>query len=303
MVINKIQIRLLNVLLLMASVTAVSCQENIRNEAGFIKCKTLNIPQDMKCIPGGAFTRGSDRVAVDEDSWREVKDEAPPAQVTLSTFFMDTYEVTYGQYQNCVKAGKCDKKGPNYRNYDHPQQPMVGMNWFDARDYCRYVGKSLPTEAQFEKAARGPDGELYPWGNEPADCDKAIIKYNGKRSCGVGPDHGVTFKVGSRPAFRYGLHDIAGNSWEWTNDWYTEGYDKCGEACLGKDPEGPCNGADECPGHKKRVLKSGSWYWSAEYALGSNRRPHYPINKPFHHFGFRCAKKVDLETDLKKEYK
>ena len=275
------------------------CAPQILDEAGFAKCSMLREPSDMKCVPGGPFLRGSARTAIQEDTGQKVKDESPEETVSVSTFFMDTNEVTYSQYQECVKAGKCPPAGPKYRNYDRPNQPMVGLNWFHARDYCTWKGKRLPTEAEFEKASRGPKGELYPWGNEPADCAKAVIRFNGRRSCDKGPEHGITFDVGSRPAYRYGLNDIAGNSWEWVNDWYSPSYTECGAACRGKDPKGPCGGADNCPGHDKRIVRGGSWYWDAEYALGSNRRPHFPGNNPYHHFGFRCARSVDVHKDVK----
>ncbi len=201
---------------------------------------------------------------------------------------MDRYEVTYSEYQRCVAAGSCGRAGPAYKGYDGPRMPMVGANWFHARQYCQWRGKRLPTEAEWEKAARGTGGDLYPWGNEPAICQQAIIQERGKKGCGTGK----TWDVGSRSAYRYGLFDMAGNSWEWVNDWYAESYAACGQACMGRNPKGPCGGADQCPGHEKRVLKGGSWWWDAPFARGSNRRPHFPRNRPYHHYGFRCAKSL-----------
>ena len=163
---------------------------------------------------------------------------------------------------------------------------MVGANWFHARDYCAFRGKRLPTEAEWEKAARGPNGDLFPPGNEPLTCKNAIIQENGQKGCGTG----ITWDVASRPVERYGLYDMAGNSWEWVADWYAKDYTACGPACAGLNPRGPCEGADKCPGYTEKIVRGGSWWWDAEYALGSNRRPHFPANKPFHHFGFRCAR-------------
>lgn len=263
--------------------TSVSAVEHI-------PCASLKIPDGMKCIPGGRFVRGSSRTSIDEDSGRKVKDEFPESVIEVSTFFMDTFEVTFSQYQECVKAGGCKPAKPNYRGYSRPNQPMLGVNWFHADEYCKWAGKRLPTEAEWEKAARGDSGDAYPWGNEPADCFKAIIQEKGKKGCGTG----TTWDIGSRPAYRYGLYDMAGNSWEWVNDWYSESYEKCGSACMGKDPKGPCNGEVHCPSHTKKVVRGGSWWWDGFYALAFNRRPHYPSNKPFHHFGFRCAKNVKL---------
>ncbi len=256
------------------------------NSDDHIPCNSLTIPQGMRCIPGGKFVRGSNRTTIDEDSGRKVKDEFPESVIEVSTFFMDTYEVTFSQYQECVHAGGCKPARPNYRGYSKPNQPMLGVNWYHANAYCTWAGKRLPTEAEWEKAARGDAGDLFPWGNEPADCTKAIIQEKGKKGCGSG----TTWDVGSRPAYRYGLYDMAGNSWEWVNDWYSESYEKCGSNCMGKNPKGPCAGEANCVGHSKKVVRGGSWWWDGIYALAFNRRPHYPSNKPFHHFGFRCAK-------------
>lgn len=253
------------------------------------ECEDIEIPADMRCIPAGPFTRGSDRTSKEEDTQRPIRDEAPAAVVTLSAFLIDVTEVTYAKYQECFAAGACTRAGPNYRGYNGPMMPMVGLTWFQARDYCRFRGKRLPTEAEWEKAARGPDADILPWGNEPATCERAIIQENGQKGCGTGK----TWDVASRPAYRYGLYDMAGNSWEWVNDWYSDDYARCGAACAGQDPQGPCGGADACPGNRRRVIKGGSWWWDAEYAEASNRRAHFPNNQPFHHLGFRCARSIE----------
>ena len=242
----------------------------------------------MRCIPGGEFTRGSERVSLQEDTRKKVRDERPVQRIEISTFLMDTTEVTYGAYQECVAAGACKKAGPNYRGYSNPQQPMLGANWYHARDYCKFRGKRLPTEAEWEKAARGPDGERYATGDGPLSCKDAIIQEGGEKGCGTGR----TWDVQSRPVERYGLYDMSGNSWEWVADWYSPDYAACGADCNGRDPRGPCGGKDDCPGRKMKIVRGGSWWWDAESSLASNRRPHFPANKPFHHFGFRCARSL-----------
>lgn len=240
------------------------------------------VPADMKCIPEGTFVRGSDE---------QEEDQRPEEELWLSTFFLDTYEATSEKWRACVAAGACRKHaGPAYSGFSSARQPIVGISWFDARDFCAWKGKRLPTEAEWEKAARGPDGKRYPWGDERATCKRAIIEEHGEKGCGLGkPPKGATASVGSRAAGVYGLFDMAGNSWEWVQDWYTKSYAACGEACRGRDPKGPCGGADECPGYRHRSVRGGSWWWPAKYASGSWRRAHLPGNKPFHHFGFRCA--------------
>lgn len=251
-------------------------------------------PARMACIPGGAFVRGAD----DGPS-----NARPRATVHLQTFYMDLHEVTYAEYGACMKDGACPRARPRYLGFDHANMPMTGVSWFHAQAYCEVHGKTLPTEAQWEKAARGPDGALYPWGDEPVTCERAIIEDESGRSCGVKkekskPETGRPWDVGSRAPGAYGLHDMVGNSWEWTADWFSPSWDDCGEACAGVDPKGPCGGAAECRGHARKVLRGGSWYWPAEMATGIYRRAHVPDNEPFHHFGFRCAATVEQARAL-----
>lgn len=253
-----------------------------------LDCANAQAPAGMLCVQGSEFLRGSNEPSKDEDTGKMIRDESPAEKVRVTTFYMDIYEVTSEDFQKCIRAGKCRAAHPNYTGYSRPRQPMVGVNWFDARDYCLFAGKRLPTEAEWELAARGPNGDLYPWGNEPASCRYAIIQEKGQKGCAP---PGTTVEVGSRPVYR-GLYDMAGNSWEWVNDWYADSYEKCGEACRGVDPKGPCGGAENCPGYKEKLVKGGSWWWDGEYSRASNRRPHYPQNKPFHHFGFRCARSL-----------
>jgi sulfatase modifying factor 1 len=246
-------------------------------------------PDAMACIPGGPFLRGSDQGK---------EDARPAATVWVETFYMDLNEVTYSEYQQCVAEGKCDKAGPNYSDFNHPRQPITGVSWYDAVKYCKVRGKHLPTEAQWEKAARGADGRTYPWGNEPATCERAVLKDKRGRSCGVPkkgkkPEKGRPWDVGSKPAAIFGLWDMAGNSWEWVYDWYSKSYADCSGSCLGVNPKGPCNGDEKCPGHRRRVVRGGSWYWEADMATTYYRRAHVPGNDPFHHFGFRCAAGVE----------
>lgn len=255
------------------------------------------LPDDMACIPGGPFLRGSNN--------KRHKRSRPQATVYVDTFLMDKNEVTYSQYKACERRGDCKKAGPNYRDFDAPRQPINGVSWYAANQYCIANGKHLPTEAEWEKAARGTDGRLYPWGNQRATCERAIIKDKRGRSCGKKQksrkfaDVGRPEPVGQRPPNDYGLYDMAGNSWEWVADWYTASYSACGSACRGRNPRGACAGKKRCAGNLK-VVRGGSWYWPAQYATTVYRRPHHPWNRPFHHFGFRCAKHLDGSGDAAK---
>ncbi|MBC8067731.1 MAG: formylglycine-generating enzyme family protein, partial [Deltaproteobacteria bacterium] len=253
-------------------------------------------PANMSCIPGGRFVRGTNDGP---------ENAGPQLEVFLQTFYVDQFEVTIAEYKACVKRGDCRKGGPFYPDFSRPHQPIVGMSWFGARDFCSSRGKSLPTEAQWEKAARGPDGAKYAWGDDAATCRRAVIRDKRGRSCGVPmarssePYKGRTFVVGSRPAGVYGLFDMTGNAWEYVADWYSADLAACGEPCSGVDPKGPCGGADDCPGATEKIVKGGSWYWGPDYAAGWYRRPQPPANRPFHHYGFRCAASVGQAVALR----
>ena len=244
-------------------------------------------PKGTACVEGGPFLRGTN----------DGPEMARPQTVVFQqTVYMDVNEVTYAEYKACEKARKCDRAGPKYRDFNRPEQPINGISWFDAVKYCKAHGKHLPTEAEWEKAARGTDGRLYPWGNDEVTCDRAVMKDDRGRSCGIKkkgqyPEKGRVLAVGIKPASLYGLKDMIGNSYEWVADWYTKSYEKCGAACQGINPKGPCGGTGEyCKGHRRKVVRGGSWYWGVERNNAVYRRAHIPLNKPaYHHFGFRCA--------------
>ena len=288
--------------------------EKVVSEPVFQDCHAAAV-SGMSCIPGGVFIRGSEayRTCAQGEVRRFHKkkpNHRPVQKIVVSTFYMDQTEVTFAAYQACAKAGKCRRTRPAYNDYDAPNQPMVGMTWYDAFQYCKAQGKRLPTEAEWEKAARGADGEAYPWGDEEVDCKRAVIMDPKKgRSCGVvkkkpAPWKGKTLPVRSRPAGRYGLYDMIGNAEEWTSDWHSRDWAKCGSDCTGRDPKGPCpqqSPEKRCKGHDRKVVKGGSWYWPAACAKSWTRRPHFPRNKPYHHFGFRCAADWQQAFDLTKK--
>jgi len=218
----------------------------------------------MVKVPAGEFIMGSPDGEGDDD-------EHPQHTVYLDGFWIDQTEVTNARYRQCVEAGDCEE--PAYwddSDYNASDQPVVGVSWYDADNYCRWAGKRLPTEAEWEKAARGTDGRVYPWGNRAPDCSKAQFS----------PCPGMTVPVGSKPAGAspYRALDMAGNVWEWVADWYDSGYYA---RSPDRNPQGPDSGS-------ARVLRGGSWYGSGWFVRTADRSSGHTANI-LNYVGFRCA--------------
>ena len=228
---------------------------------------------DMLLVPAGKFIMGSNSGNLDE---------RPMQEVELAAFYMDLYEVTNAAYQACVDAGTCtgpalEALGPFLTSYyDDPQHrdyPVVYVNWFQARSYCSWRGAKLPTEAQWEKAARGTDGPVYPWGPY-IDCDRANYGYCMQGTSAVG-----SYTEGASP---YGLQDMAGNVWEWTADWYSDAYYQTSP--FPSNPTGPATGIF-------RVLRGGSFADDDTSKRYSLRNKDLPENFNWN-IGFRCARAI-----------
>jgi len=196
-----------------------------------------------------------------------------------------------------IQSGTCVRQMP-FRRFMRPRQPAVAMSWFDALHHCERLGKRLPTEAEWERGAAGPDNTRFPWGDEePEGCELALVKNAEGEGCG----REITSPVGSYPAGHLGLFDIAGNVHEWVNDRYSEcltGCDReCGDACFGDNPRGPCGGGlERCPRYGMRSVRGGSWYWPLERSRAQARRGSGAPNRGPHRFGFRCARDLVVET-------
>ena len=222
----------------------------------------------MMYVPQGEFTMGSDAGPTVE---------RPAHKVTLDAFWIDQIEVTNAMYQVCVTAGAC--KPPlakssfkRHTYYGDPQFdgfPVMAVNWDSATAYCTWAGARMPTEAEWEKAARGTDERIYPWG-ETAGCDFA----NTNR-CKGDTEAAANYETGKSP---FGLYDMAGNVLEWTADWFDAKYYA---ASPPSNPTGPETG-------QMRVVRGGSWYQFAESATTTSRGRVAPGDS-LNYVGFRCA--------------
>jgi len=251
-------------------------------------------PEEMVDIPGGTFMMGAikgDRVAR--------RHESPRHRVRVSPFRLDKYEVTVGAWREAVDAGAveppaCRVENPwelamcNYRFVGRENHPVNGVSWLDAQAYCRFRGKRLPTEAEFEYVHRdGIDGRVFPWADGKfasvgtgnyAGREFPIELSEGSIHGGHHDDHLLTAPVGSFPANSYGVHDMAGNIWEWTNDWFGRDYY---EHSPEKDPQGPATGS-------RRTMRGGNFHCIIE-ELRLSERHHKRPNDPSVYTGFRCA--------------
>lgn len=173
-------------------------------------------PEDMVVIPAGEFFAGCNE-AVDSEC---LPDEKPGGPRELPAFSIDRTEVTLAAYRDCVDAETCSEpdrgEGCNWGETERERHPVNCVDWDQATAYCAWRGARLPTEWEWEKAARGSDGRKYPWGNDPVDCTRAVLDEGTGNACGQGDS---TFEVGSKPdgASLEGVLDLIGSVWEWTS--------------------------------------------------------------------------------------
>ncbi len=229
-------------------------------------------------IPSGEFFMGS----ITNDPLAE-KDEWPRHPVFVDSFWIDKTEITNHQYRLCVASGVCEAPFEQRNSFFQDDLPVVGVDWFQSQAYCEWVGGRLPTEAEWEKAARGTDSRIYPWGNEfdgtrLNSCDKNCIQ--DWKDVRWDDGYKYTAPVGSYPdgASPYGILDMSGNVWEWTNDWYAEDYYV--DAPY-RNPMGPMDGV-------QRVIRGGSWHYSGRNLRAVNRHKDTPTFR-YDKIGFRCV--------------
>jgi iron(II)-dependent oxidoreductase len=229
---------------------------------------------EMVLIPAGEFWMGSD-----ESDGGALYDEKPKHCVYLDAYFIDKYEVTNAQYKRFLKAtGRAALPDANNDRFNDPAQPVVGVSWFEARAYCHWYGKRLPTEAEWEKAARGTDGRVYPWG-DTWNSNRANTEKRVGRMAPVGSYHSDVSP--------YGMHDMAGNVSEWVADWHESKYY---QRSPERNPTGPLTGED-------KVVRGASWDDDLKWARSNARavyRSRLSPNAKSLRQGFRCARGAPL---------
>ncbi len=224
----------------------------------------------MVLIPKGEFWMGVDGSI-------GLEDEQPRHEVWTNEFYIDKFEVTTERYANFLAAAP--RTAPLFwRTVDlelHANRPVIGVTWYDAQAFCLWAGKRLPTEAEWEKAARGSDERRYPWGNQSPNSDLANFAVGARFSYSQALMPVGSYKKAKSP---YGVMDMSGNVWEWVSDWYDGRYY---ERSPVFNPTGPEQG-------ELKVLRGGSWSELPSYLLTYGRFK-LPADTRNSFTGFRCA--------------
>ncbi len=218
---------------------------------------------DMVTVPTGEFLMGSD----DPDADR---DEKPASKVFVDRFQIDRVEVTKARYRRCVEAGACSRPigASSYPDSSKADYPISPLSWQQALAYCRWAGKRLPTEAEWEKAARGTDGRRYPWGDEFDPRRVSTDRTYGASRVG-------SWRAGASP---YGALDMAGNVWEWTSSLYKP------------YPYRADDGREDLNARGSRVNRGGSWFYGPPHLRTSYRANANEGYRRVDDLGVRCAK-------------
>jgi len=238
---------------------------------GYLLLTHSGLSSGMVSIPAGDFWRGCSKGDKDCDTY-----EQPARKVTVAPFAIDKYEITVADYRKCVKAGKCSVQGFNVDErcnwgLNRDNNPINCVDWYQARAYCQWAGKRLPTEAEWEKAARAGSTTAYSFGNDPNQL-KEYAWYAANSG-------GETHPVGQLKPNVWGLYDMLGNVYEWVQDLFAEDYY---QHSPGQDPKGPLSGDGN-------VLRGGAWD-SVPKQLRTEARLNYGPGTHYTDFGFRCAR-------------
>ena len=247
-------------------------------------------PTEWLLVPSGEFEMGAEGGPAHTD-------EAPKHRVFLDAFYIAKYEVANHQYLTFVKSAghrAPENEDPKFSIWragamleGAGELPVINVSWDDAAAFCKWTGGRLPTEAEWEKAARGTDGRTYPWGNDPVTGNRSnfsienITFWDGPATLAKKDQ----YDYGRSP---YGAYEMAGNVWEWVQDYYDENYYKNSPS---KNPTGPSSG-------KERVVRGGSWQNNPDTVRSANRNKHEPSDRRIY-IGIRCAKDAPEAKEAK----
>ena len=233
----------------------------------------------MVRVPGGTFVMGAQHIdpkapLYDKDA---ADDEAPPHKVSVSPYWIHHDEVLSEQLVRCILDGACRSEDMvrtgGLFNSDRRLHPANGVTWRGASDYCKWIGGRLPTEAEWEFAARGKDGRRFPWGDTPLPSCPNTTWNNGCGEGGTG-----SMKHGTETPF--GVFALVGSVWEWTADWYDPGYYAVSPR---QNPAGPPQGTE-------KVIRGGGWMTDNVVELRSAYRAHSEPTAQMPDIGFRCVR-------------
>ena len=260
-------------------------------------CRTGKWVDDGDCVSGSVtIPAGSFQMGCDKDLEGSCPEDAVPLhEVSLSSYVMDKFEVSVELYELCIAENACtndDPEKPHYRtssdtylcnigNSNRKNHPANCITWHGAKAYCEWLGKRLPTEAEWENAAKSGTLQIYPWGNTPAASCSNTVMNSGASGCGSNS----TFPTGSKAAgvSTHGIYDLSGNVAEYTGDWYEKKFYSTEEASKA-DPQGPA----ESENSRYKVVRGGS-YKFGESNTRASFRGSAELNDPAIDFGFRCV--------------
>lgn len=243
----------------------------------------------MRLVPAGEFIMGSEAQDAQTECnnsssnpeyycWFE--DEKPPHTVSLDEYYIDTFEVSNALYGSCVEEGACEQpiqtdsetREDYFGNAEYANYPVIYVTWEMANTYCEWRGASLPTEAQWEKAAKGVENQTYAWGEE-SSCERGNFLNCIGDTTPVG-----NYVSGMSP---YGLYDMSGNIWEWVADWYDSDYYANSPS---SNPQGPSASISN-----KQIARGGAWQ-DPDYLIRTSYRNEFELEKAENSIGFRCAR-------------